>query len=146
MSLAMSRTECEKFLAGTHVGVFCVTDPGRGPIAAPVWYTFEPGGDVVFVTRQATRKIAALRKAGRATFCVQDERPPFRFVTVEGLVRVEKTDVEPIIRAEAVRYVGRERGEAYLRLSAADRPNQVVVRLTPERWYSADFSPVFPPG
>jgi PPOX class probable F420-dependent enzyme len=146
MSLAMNRSECEKFLAETHVGVLCVADQGRSPMAAPVWYTFAPGGDVVFVTRQTTRKIALLRTAGRATFCVQDERPPFRYVTVQGPVRIEKVDPEPIVREEALRYVGRARGEAYLRLSAADRPNQVVVRLTPERWYSADFSAVFPPA
>jgi hypothetical protein len=77
---------------------------------------------------------------------VQDERPPFRYVTVEGPVRIEKVDPEPIVREEALCYVGRARAEAYLRLSASDRPNQVVVRLTPKRWYSADFSELFPPA
>jgi PPOX class probable F420-dependent enzyme len=145
MSLALSRSECEKFLAETPVGVFCVAEEGRGPIAVPVWYAYVPGGDVAFVTGETTRKIPLLRKAGRATFCVQDERPPFRYVTVEGPVRIERADTEPIVREEALRYVGPARAAAYLEKSAADRAHEVVVRLTPKRWYSADYGEFFPP-
>jgi PPOX class probable F420-dependent enzyme len=145
MSLALSRSECESFVAGTHVGVFCVAEEGRGPIATPVWYAYEPGGDVVLVTGETTRKVPHLRKTGRATLCVQDERPPFRYVTIEGPVRIEKTATEPIVRAEALRYVGRARAEVYLRKSAGERAGEVVIRLTPKRWFSADYGEFFPP-
>jgi nitroimidazol reductase NimA-like FMN-containing flavoprotein (pyridoxamine 5'-phosphate oxidase superfamily) len=47
MSLSMSRAEREEFLAGLHVGVLSVASPdGRGPLTAPVWYTYQPGGTV----------------------------------------------------------------------------------------------------
>jgi hypothetical protein len=30
--------------------------PGRGPLAVPVWYRYEPGDDVVFATGDGSRK------------------------------------------------------------------------------------------
>jgi hypothetical protein len=43
----------------------------------------------------------------------------------------------------AHRYAGVQAGNRYLDLTKADRPNEVVIRMRPERWYSADFSSVF---
>ena len=144
MSFALSRLECERFLAETHVGVFSVTEEGRGPLSVPIWYRYEPRGDIVMVTPQTSRKIPLLQKSGRGGFCVQDERPPFRYVSVEGSVRIDKVDTEPIVREAAIRYLGRARGEKYVKMTAADRAHEVVVRLTPKRWFSADFESLIP--
>jgi len=46
MSLAMSRQEREAFLAALHVGVISIERPGRGPLTVPIWYGYEPGGDL----------------------------------------------------------------------------------------------------
>ena len=55
MSLTMSRAEREDFLAGLHVGVLSVASPdGRGPLSAPVWYTYQPGGTVNVSTGRGT--------------------------------------------------------------------------------------------
>ena len=82
MTLSMSRAEREAFLAETHVAILSVAEPGRGPLAIPVWYEYEPGRDVRIVTGGKSRKMTLLRAAGRATLCVQDEKPPYRYVTV----------------------------------------------------------------
>ena len=34
-------------------------------------------------------------------------------------------------------------GNRYLELTKGDRANEVVIRMRPERWYSAEFSSVF---
>ena len=65
MSLAMSRAEREAFLADVHVGVISVTEPGRAPLALPIWYGYEPGGDVRIVTGERSRKATLLRAAQR---------------------------------------------------------------------------------
>jgi PPOX class probable F420-dependent enzyme len=143
MSFALSRSECQKLLAETHVGVISVADEGRGPITTPIWYTYRPGGDIVIATLETTRKIAPLRRAGRASFCVQDERPPFRYVSVEGPVRIETGDTTTLMREAATRYVGAKRAETYMRLTAGDRAHEVIVRITPERWYSAQYAELF---
>ena len=83
-SLSMSRTQREAFLAGTHVAVVSVADGERGPLTLPVWYRYEPGGAVYFVTGGTSRKLALIRKAGRVSLCVQTETAPYEYVAVEG--------------------------------------------------------------
>src|SRR5262249_42001404 len=92
MSFALSRKDREAFLAGTHVAVVSVTEAGRGPLTVPVWYRYQPGGEVRIITSGATRKIGLLRAAGRMSLCVQEEAPPFRYVSVEGPVTIQKSE------------------------------------------------------
>jgi len=138
MSLSMSRAEREEFLAGLHVGVLAVAAPdGLGPLAAPIWYTYRPGGTVNVSTGQGTRKALAIAAAGRFSLCAQDERPPYKYVTVEGpAVLEEATDAE---RLElACRYLGIEGGDAYI--AANPGGAQVMIRMTPEHWLSRAYS------
>ncbi len=85
MPVTMTREEREQFLGGVHVGVLSVASvDGGGPLAVPVWYSYQPGGTVNVITGGSTRKAAAIRAAGRLSLCAQDERPPYKYVTVEG--------------------------------------------------------------
>jgi PPOX class probable F420-dependent enzyme len=143
MSFALSRKDREAFLAGTHVGVVSVVDGDRGPLTVPVWYHYSPGGEVRIITSGATRKVGLLRAAGRMSLCAQEEAPPFRYVSVEGPVTIEKSESDAAMREMAHRYAGEQAGNRYLELTKDDRANEVVIRLRPERWYSADFSSVF---
>jgi len=121
MSLSMSRAEREEFLAGLHVGVLAVASPDdRGPLAAPVWYTYRPGGTVNVSTGHGTRKALAIAAAGRFSLCAQDERPPYKYVTVEG----------PAVLEEAT--------DAYI--AANPGGAQVMIRMTPEHWLSRAYS------
>ena len=98
MSLSMSRAEREEFLAGVHVGVLSVAEgPGRGPLAIPVWYTYQPGGVVSVSTNAGTRKARAISAAGRFSLCAQDEQPPYKYVTVEGPAVIEPASVLPLM-------------------------------------------------
>jgi uncharacterized protein len=138
MSLSMSRAEREEFLAGLHVGVLSVASPdGRGPLAAPVWYTYQPGGTVNVSTGRDTRKALAIRAAGRFSLCVQDERPPYKYVTVEGpAVMADATEAERLELAR--RYLGPAGADAYL--AANPGGTQVMIRMTPEHWLSRAYS------
>src|SRR5689334_10260684 len=73
MILTMTRAEREAFLADTHVAIISVAADGRGPLAVPVWYGYEPGGVVRVVTGGTSRKAALIRAAGRVSLCVQSE-------------------------------------------------------------------------
>jgi PPOX class probable F420-dependent enzyme len=138
MPVTMSRAEREEFLAGVHVGVLSVTAGERsGPLAVPVWYTYQPGGQVTFSTRRGSRKTAAIEAAGGFTLCAQDERPPYKYVTVTGSAVIEDIDVAER-RALARRYLGTEGGDAYIAANPGD--GDVAIRMTPEHWMTADFS------
>jgi PPOX class probable F420-dependent enzyme len=138
MSLSMSRAEREEFLAGVHVGVLSVASAdGGGPLAVPVWYTYQPGGTVNVSTGRGTRKAAAIMAAGRFTLCAQEENPPYKYVTVEGPVAFEDaTDEERLELAR--RYLGVEGGDAYI--ASVPGGDQFMFRLTPEHWLTADYS------
>jgi PPOX class probable F420-dependent enzyme len=138
MALSMSREEREQFLAEVHVGVLSVAYPdGRAPLTVPVWYSYQPGGLVSVVTGSGSRKAAAIRAAGRLSMCAQDERPPYKYVTVEGPAVIEAADLAERL-AMARRYLGTEGGDAFI--AANPDVDDAVIRMTPERWLTADFS------
>ena len=138
MPLNMSRAEGEEFLAGVHVGVLGVASgDGGGPLTVPVWYTYRPGGTVNLSTGRGTRKARAIVAAGRFSLCAQDERPPYKYVTVEGPAVIEDaTDAERLELAR--RYLGTEGGDAYI--AANPGGSQVMIRMTPEHWLSRSYS------
>ena len=138
MSLSMSRAEREEFLAGPHVAVLGVASAdGRGPLTVPVWYTYQPGGTVNVSTGRSTRKARAIEAAGRCSLCAQDERPPYKYVTVEGPAVIEESNAPERLEL-ARRYLGTEGGDAFV---AANRgsADDVLIRMTPERWLSVDY-------
>ena len=141
MSVNMSREEREEFLAGVHVAVLSVASgDGRGPLAVPVWYAYQPGGTVNVSTGRGTRKAAAIMAAGRFSLCAQDERPPYKYVTVEGPVVIEDATRDERLEL-ARRYLGTEGGDAYI--AANPGGTQIMIRMTPEYWLTVDFSKVF---
>jgi nitroimidazol reductase NimA-like FMN-containing flavoprotein (pyridoxamine 5'-phosphate oxidase superfamily) len=143
MSLQMSRTEREAFLAAVHVGVISIAEPGRGPLSAPIWYAYQPGGELWLVTDRDSRKGRLLERAGRFSLCVQSEQPPYQYVSVEGpITAIVPSQLERDVRPLAHRYLGREAGDRYLASTggAESRGGSIRVSLRPERWLSVDYS------
>jgi PPOX class probable F420-dependent enzyme len=139
VSLVMSVEERERFLAGLHVGVLSVAaGDERGPIAVPVWYDYQVGGRVSVITGRGSRKGRALRASGRMTLCAQDESPPYRYVSVEGPVTFGELDTAERL-AMAQRYLGAELGEQYVVGNPDPDRENVIFRMTPERWVSVDY-------
>ena len=142
MDLRMTRAEREAFLAGVHVGVLSIPEPGRGPLSAPIWYGYEPGGEIWLVTGRDSRKGRLLAPGVRVGFVAQSEEAPYRYVSVEGPVTsVAASPGDAEERGLAHRYLGPELGDAYVASTAerrATEPN-VLVRIRPERWLTVDY-------
>jgi len=139
MSFAMSVQERERFLAGLHVGVLSVAaSEGQGPIAVPVWYDYQPGGQVSVITGRGSRKGQAIAAAGRMSLCAQDENPPYRYVSVEGPVAIEELDLDERL-AMARRYLGPDGGDRYVAGNPDPAGENVMIRMTPEHWLSVDY-------
>jgi nitroimidazol reductase NimA-like FMN-containing flavoprotein (pyridoxamine 5'-phosphate oxidase superfamily) len=140
----MTRAEREAFLADVRVGVVSIADGARGPLTVPVWYGYEPGGEVWFVTERDSRKGKLLLLVDRISLCVQTESPPYQYVSVEGPIEgIELADLERHSRVLAHRYLGKELGDRYVAGSSSDRDNSIVVRLRPERWLTVDYGKAF---
>ncbi|HEU4326980.1 MAG TPA: pyridoxamine 5'-phosphate oxidase family protein [Roseiflexaceae bacterium] len=143
MSYRMSQAEREHFLAEVRVGVLSVAEEGRAPLTVPIWYGYAPGGEVAVWMGKTSRKAALLQRAGRFSLCVQNEQTPYRYVSVEGpIVTVEPVDLERDARPIARRYLGVEAGDQYVVgvAEAIASGQDVVFRMRPERWLTADYS------
>ena len=134
----MSIEEREQFLADLHVGVIAVERPDRAPLAVPIWYGYEPGGDVVIWTDESSLKHRLIRTAGRFSITVQDEQPPYKYVTAEGDVIGVSPATDADVRKVAIRYLGEEAGGQFADQNLS--PTSVVIRMNPTRWSSLDYS------
>ena len=133
----MNDEERELFLRDPVRPAVVATQRSDGrPHAAPVWYDID-GDTIVFTTGADTVKGRNLSRDSRVAFCVQDDRPPFSFVSVEG--RAELVDDPNEVRQWATRiagrYMGAERAAEYGTRNGV--PGELVVRVRPVRTVSA---------
>lgn len=134
----MTSDEREQYLAGLHVGVIAVERPGRAPLSVPIWYDYRPGGEVLLWTESESLKHKLIRDAGRFAITVQDEQPPYKYVTAEGDVTGIGPADDAQIREIAVRYLGAEAGGQFADENLT--PTSIVIRMRPLRWLSTDYS------
>jgi PPOX class probable F420-dependent enzyme len=129
----MSPEEAVAFLRSpVRPGILATVRGDGRSHAAPVWFDVDDDGSILFTTGEGTVKGRNLRRSGRASLVVQDDQPPFSFVTVEGPVTIHDDLAE--VRAWAARiggrYMGADRAEEY-----GDRngvPGELLVRLVPD--------------
>lgn len=136
--MAMSKEAREQFLADVHVGVIAVERPDRAPLAVPIWYGYEPGGEVSIWTTEGTLKDRLIRAAGRFSITAQQEQPPYKYVTADGDVTSVGPADDAEARAIAIRYLGEEAGNAFADENHSEA--SIVIRMQPKRWVSVDYS------
>jgi PPOX class probable F420-dependent enzyme len=136
----MTPEEREAFLADLHIGVLAIADGDGAPSAAPIWYLYEPGGEIEFSMSPTSRKAQLLEVGSRVTLVAQREEVPPGYVSVEGVV----TSIgEPTTRAFLERLYARylEPAEAERRSAALPEgeTGSVLLRVRPERWRTTDY-------
>jgi hypothetical protein len=141
--MALSREERELFLAEPHVAALAVdAGPDRGPLTVPIWYQYEPGGDVWIMTGLESRKYELIKAAGRFTLLVDRLEPTIRYVSVEGpVVDTAPATVEQL-REITARYLPAGKVDGYVEFALENHGEQVVLRMRPERWVSSDLGSV----
>jgi PPOX class probable F420-dependent enzyme len=135
----MSAPEVRAFLTAkpARTGKLATVRPNGRPHQAPVWFDVDDDDSVVFCTGVDTVKGKNLAAQGWASLCVDDDAPPFSFVTIEGPIEISD-DLDEVIRWSARlggRYMGEDRAEEYGRRNGV--PGELLVRLRPERTTSA---------
>ena len=133
MSRDMTHEEWRSFLLeGTRTGKLATVRRDGRPHVAPIWFTLD-GDDVVFTTGATSVKGRSLREDARVALCVDDERPPFSFVIVEGTAEISE-DLDELLRWATelgARYMGREVAESFGRRNAV--AGELLVRMHVDR-------------
>ena len=69
---------------GTRTGLLGYLASDGRPLVAPVWFVVD-GAELAFDTGKNTAKGRALARDPRVVMCVDDPRPPYSFVQVQGI-------------------------------------------------------------
>ncbi len=140
-TLSMTQSEREEFLAGLHVGILGIERPDGPPLTVPIWYDYEPGGELWFLTSPDSVKGRLLRQSMRFSLCAQSESLPYKYVSVEGTATISPADKELHSRPMAHRYLGVKGGDRYVEGGAGEDDGESVrVSMVPERWFTLDYS------
>jgi PPOX class probable F420-dependent enzyme len=136
---SMSEAEVRSFLTAlpARTGKLATVRADGRPHIAPVWYDVDDDGSLVFNTGESTVKGRNIRREPRVSLCVDDDRPPFSFVVVEGVAEISE-DLDEVRRWASRlggRYMGGDRAEEYGSRNGV--AGELVVRLRPERVVSA---------
>ena len=146
MPRRMTEQERKQFLAQPHIGVLSVaSDDDRPPLTVPLWYGYEPGGNLTFFTGTQglkARKTGLIRIAGVLSLTVQREQFPYKYVTVEGtVVGEDRPPSTEQMLAVARRYLPEEQARGFVEAELGLPSNELVLfTVRPDRWLSFDFS------
>src|ERR1700736_2974292 len=129
---AMSEAEWRDFVTtGTRTGKLATTRRDGRPHVVPIWFVLD-GDELVFNTGASTVKGRSLLRTGQASLCVDDERPPFSFVTISGPVSISENleEMLPWSTRIAARYMGEDVAEEFGRRNTVE--GELLVRLRAE--------------
>jgi len=129
----MTPEETSAFLAeGIRTAKVATTARDGGPHVVPVWFVLD-GDGIVFTTSESSVKGRHLLRDDRIALCVDDEAPPFAYVSIRGraILTREAPDLLAWTTRIAARYMGEEQADEYGRRNAV--PEELLVRVTPER-------------
>jgi PPOX class probable F420-dependent enzyme len=126
--------ELSDFLALPIVAVLATYRRDGGVLLSPVWHQWRDGGFDVLVY-PADIKVRHLRRDPRASILVYENEPPYRGVELRTTPQLSELGDSEILTAMAVRYLGREAGEAY----ASGSGDSMLIRLEPGHVRTWDF-------
>jgi PPOX class probable F420-dependent enzyme len=109
--------------------MLATTRPDGRPHVVPIWYDLDDDGRLVFTTGASSVKARNLRRDGRVALCVQDDQPPFDFVSMSGTAEISD-DLDELRRWAAQlggRYMGADRAEEFGARNGI--PGELLVRV-----------------
>lgn len=130
MAQKMTDDEWRAFVChGTRTGKLSTVRADGSPHVAPIWFLLD-GDELVFNTGKSTVKGRNLARDGRVALCVDDDRPPFGFVVLQGRARLSEdlTEVRRWAARIGARYMGEDRAGEFGARNGV--PGELLVRVT----------------
>ncbi|MEU6141160.1 PPOX class F420-dependent oxidoreductase [Streptomyces sp. NPDC047081] len=133
MAQKMTDEEWRAFVShGTRTAKLSTVRADGSPHVTPIWFLLD-GDDIVFNTAGTSVKGRNLVRDGRAALCVDDDRPPFDYVVLQGRARISEDPDELRYWAGRIgaRYMGEERAEEFGARNGV--PGELLVRIAVEK-------------
>lgn len=127
--------DLDGFLEEPVVAVLATRSRDGSVLLSPVWHEWRDGGFNVW-TGARDVKARHLRRDPRASIVVAEHEPPLRGVEVRGMARLIDRGVHEVAVRIASRYIGPEKGAAYVGSAGGD----LIVRLEPGALRVWDFA------
>jgi PPOX class probable F420-dependent enzyme len=137
----MSKAEIARFLMhGTFTGKLATVKKDGSSHVVPIWFVLDNGkgkskvGDIIFTTGETSVKANNIQRDNRVSICVDDQKPPFSFVTIYGTAKIYPYKQKEALKWAtkiAERYMGKKNAETYGRINGGE--GAVVVRINPTR-------------
>jgi len=125
--------DVEPFVDDRRIGVLAYVRRDGRPNQTPIWYSYQDGA-VHMTTTTGSPKHRALERHPSVSLTIQDERPPYRAVIIDGVATLRPLDPAANPTAGmAVRYLGRVGASAYDNLTneVYERTGLTLITLTP---------------
>ncbi|MFD3993040.1 PPOX class F420-dependent oxidoreductase [Streptomyces sp. NPDC058548] len=113
---------------GTRTGKLATVRDDGSPHVVPIWFLLD-GDEFVFNTGKTTVKGRNLARDGRVSLCVDDDTPPFAFVSLSGRAELSEDPAELRHWAGRIgaRYMGEDRADEFGERNAV--PGELLVRV-----------------
>jgi PPOX class probable F420-dependent enzyme len=137
----MSKAEIGRFLMKeTFTGKLATVKEDGSSHVVPIWFVLENKksidrvGNIIFTTGSTSVKANNIRRDNRISICIDDQIPPFSFVTIFGTAKIYPYKQKEVLKWAteiAERYMGKSNAEAYGRRNSEE--GLVLVRIKPTR-------------
>jgi PPOX class probable F420-dependent enzyme len=141
----MSKKEIRNFLMqGTLTGKLATVKQDGSSHVVPIWFVLDDdnganknnrsAADIVFTTNSISVKAKNILRDHRVSICVDDQTPPFSFVSVYGIAKIHNYKQKELLKWAtkiAGRYMGKKIAEAYGKRNSGE--GEVLVRIKPAR-------------
>ncbi len=136
----MSKKEIRKFLMeGTFTGKLVTVKKDGSSHVVPIWFILDDSNtdginNIIFTTNSTSVKAKNIQYDNRVSICVDDQTPPFSFVTVYGTAKLHHYKQNELLKWAtkiAQRYMGKDNAEAYGRRNSVE--GEVLVQIKPIR-------------
>ena len=137
----MSKTQIRRFLnKGTFTGKVATVKKDGSSHVVPIWFVLDYRnnedylGNIYFTTFIGSVKAENIQRDSRISMCIDDQTPPFSFVTIHGTAKLYPYKQKEILKWAtriAERYIGKRDSKAYGERNSGD--GAVLVRIKPTK-------------
>jgi PPOX class probable F420-dependent enzyme len=138
----MSNEEIARFvMQGTFTGKLATVKKDGGSHVVPIWFVLDNEnskrrskiGNIIFTTYSASVKANDIRRNNRVSICIDDQIPPFSFVTMFGTAKIYPYKPKEVLKWAtkiAERYMGKKNAKAYGRRNSGEGAVLVKINST----------------